>query len=378
MARTWLAFGVLAGGLFLAAPPLARGAALDDALQAVLEVSAEGGGHAAAKEAWQTVAAADARQLPTVLAALDRASPLAANWLRGAVDVIADRTLRAGSPLPIKALEKFVLDRQHAPRARRLAYEWLVRGDPAAQERLLPSFLTDPGVDFRRDAVAHLLARADAAAAAGQAESAQETYQQALQAAVDLDQVQAVAEKLKAYGQTVDLRQHFGLLTNWQLVGPFDNAGEAGFHVAYPPETEVDLAATYTGKTGTIQWAEFASADPLGLVDLNTALGKANGVLAYAFTQFNSPAELNVEFRLTCITASKLWVNGELISEHNVYHSGSEFDQYVARTTLREGRNTILLKVCQNEQTEPWAQRWEFQLRVCDSTGTAILPAEGD
>jgi hypothetical protein len=40
---------------------------------------------------------------------------------------------------------------------------------------------------------------------------------------------------------------------------------------------------------------------------------------------------------------------------------------------LQAGKNVILVKVCQNEQTESWAQRWEFQLRVCDSIGAAIL-----
>jgi hypothetical protein len=33
----------------------------------------------------------------------------------------------------------------------------------------------------------------------------------------------------------------------------------------------------------------------------------------------------------------------------------------------------ILVKCLQNEQTEDWAQNWDFQLRVCDATGTAVL-----
>jgi hypothetical protein len=49
-------------------------------------------------------------------------------------------------------------------------------------------------------------------------------------------------------------------------------------------------------------------------------------------------------------------------------------DQYRAQAKLQPGTNRLLLKICQNEQTEDWAQRWSFQLRVCDSTGTAVLP----
>jgi hypothetical protein len=39
---------------------------------------------------------------------------------------------------------------------------------------------------------------------------------------------------------------------------------------------------------------------------------------------------------------------------------------------LKKGGNTILVKACQNEQVEDWTVQWQFQLRVCDATGTAI------
>jgi hypothetical protein len=43
---------------------------------------------------------------------------------------------------------------------------------------------------------------------------------------------------------------------------------------------------------------------------------------------------------------------------------------------LKKGANQILVKCCQNEQTETWTVEWEFQLRVCDATGTAILATD--
>jgi len=41
------------------------------------------------------------------------------------------------------------------------------------------------------------------------------------------------------------------------------------------------------------------------------------------------------------------------------------------------GSNTILVKVCQNEQTEQWTNEWEFQLRVTDSLGTPLVSTRG-
>ena len=44
-------------------------------------------------------------------------------------------------------------------------------------------------------------------------------------------------------------------------------------------------------------------------------------------------------------------------------------------TNQSHATNAILLKICQNEQTEEWAQDWKYQIRVCDSAGAAILPS---
>ena len=51
-------------------------------------------------------------------------------------------------------------------------------------------------------------------------------------------------------------------------------------------------------------------------------------------------------------------------------------DQYAGAGELKQGKNVILLKICQNEQTEDWAQDWKFQLRVCDPTGRAVLATD--
>ena len=76
------------------------------------------------------------------------------------------------------------------------------------------------------------------------------------------------------------------------------------------------------------------------------------------------------------VNAVKVWLNGRPIAQHNVYHSGSQFDQYVSRVVLEPGRNVILVKVCQNAITPDWADAWGFQLRICDHNGTAVLSTD--
>jgi len=79
-----------------------------------------------------------------------------------------------------------------------------------------------------------------------------------------------------------------------------------------------------------------------------------------------------VEIRFGCIVAIKVFLNGKEIYAREEYHHGQRFDQYSGLGTLKAGRNEILVKVCQNDQKESWAQDWKFQLRLCDYSGGAL------
>jgi hypothetical protein len=298
---------------------------------------------------------------------------LAANWIRSAIDTIAQRQLSAGGKLPVEALEAFLADRGHAPRARRLAFELLAAADPTAPDRWLPKLLDDPSLELRRDAVARVLDAAAAAKAAGQTDTAIDTYRQALGAARDLDQIQLAAAEMKKLGVEADLPKLLGLITRWKVIGPWDNTGGKGYLAVYPPEQEIDLAKTYAGKLGDVSWQDAEATDELGHVDLNQALGTHKGVVGYAYAKFRSDRRQNVELRLGSDNAFQIWLNGRRINDVEIYHSFTSFDQYVARGVLEPGENHILVKLCQNEQTEAWAGDWKFQLRVCDSTGGGVL-----
>ena len=351
---------------------------VDPLLKTLQAVEPKGAGHRGAIRAWEQLARADAEQLPAILAGLDGAGPLAANWIRTAVDTIAARRLREGGKLPAAELERFLQDTRHAPRARRLAYEWLVRVDPAAERRLIPGMLNDPSVEMRRDAVAWLIGQAVQVEELRDRAAAAPTYRRALDAARDPDQVKLLTERLRSVGEEVDLARHFGFLVRWKLIGPFDNTGEKGYAVAYPPERQIDFAASYRGKHGTVKWIDHVTTRDYGQVDLNKAIGEEKGVIAYAAAEFICPERQEVELRTASFNALKLWIDGTLVDEILIYHAGRQMDQYVTRAVLHPGRNLILVKICQNEQTQSWAKFWDFQLRVCDASGGAILSTDRD
>jgi hypothetical protein len=362
--------------VFLAASFAATLRAADDVPALVATVKAvgkEGTGNPAATKAWQALARLGPDALPAILAGFDDDNPIATNWLRNAVDAIGERTLKAKEPLPAAALEKFLLDTKNSAAGRRAAYEWLVRVDPAAPARLLPGFLHDRSQELRRDAVATRIDAASAALKKGDKAVAVAALQEALSGACDKDQVDDIAKKLKEQGVAVDLATHFGFVRSWQLIAPFDNPKGKNFAVAYPPEKGVDLNATYKGKAGAeCRWVPFATAEPYGEVNLNKALGKTKGAIAYAQTVVEVPAGRRAELRVGCINSLKVFHNGEEVFSCEECHHGAEMDQYIIPVTLKAGRNELLLKVCQNEQTETWAQAWSFQARLCDSAGAAV------
>jgi hypothetical protein len=342
-------------------------------VRAINSVGPKGAGHPAAMAASKQLALAEAAQIPDILAGMDDANPLSANWLRGAVEAIAQRELDRGGQLPLAALEAFLAESPHLPQARSLAYDLILRVDSAAKQRWLPRLLQDSSMELRREGVAFALTEAKKLLDAQQQGQAIEAYRRTLTAARDVDQINEAAKRLRELGQNVDVAAHFGFLTRWQLVGPFENTKDCGFDVAYGPERDAQPAAEYAGKTGTVKWMDHTTNDQYGLVDLNAVLGKHKGAIAYARTEFLAGESREVEFRIGCITGHKIWLNGELVTANHVYHTGMYIDQYTARGRLKSGKNVILLKLAQNEQTDSWAQDWRFQLRVCDQYGTAIL-----
>ena len=134
----------------------------------------------------------------------------------------------------------------------------------------------------------------------------------------------------------------------------------------------------YKGKQDEVKWIDHVTSDDYGKVNFDKVFGEQKGVVAYAMAEFTSEKQQEVEFRTTSFNAVKLWLNGKLIDQHNVYHDGSQLDQYTCRATLKKGKNVILIKVCQNEQTQSWTRKWSFQLRICDKVGTAILSTDRD
>jgi hypothetical protein len=302
------------------------------------------------------------------------ANPLAINYLRGAFESAADRIHKSGKSLPAAELEKFVLDRSQNARARRLAFEWVTTVDKPARERLVPGMIDDPSAELRREAVQRLIDIAKKQFEAKDEPASLASYREALRGAVDEDQVKEIVAPLRKAGDTIDLAQHFGFVTEWRMIGPFDNREGIGFETVYAPENELNYDAKYPGVEGEVAWKSVNTPDEYGVFDIAKSISPYKGAVMYASAEFEAPAPRKVQIRFGTPNAWKIWVNGQPLLGLEEYHRGTAMDQYRIDADLKPGKNVILFKILQNEQKEDWAQAYQFQLRVCDNSGTAILP----
>jgi hypothetical protein len=346
------------------------------AIGTIRSVSKEGKGNDAAGLAWKALVGKGGPALMPTLEAMDDTNPTASNWLRSAVDAIVQAEKDAKRPLPADKLEAMALDTKFAPSARRLAYELLIAQVPDAKPKLLAQFLNDVSPDLRRDAVAAELAKLDKSA------NPKADLQKLFANARDLDQVEDIAKKLAAHKAEPNVTEHFGFITHWSYVGPFDSTAGKGFTTPYPPETATDAAGKFKGKgDAEVTWKATVAGvgrEPMSaskvyaMVDLNKLIGKNKDAVAYLFAVVVAEKETPCELRGGSQNAVQFFLNGKKIFEREEYHAGTTMDQHNGKGTLKAGPNVIVVKVCQNNQPQDWAQVWGAQLRVCDLTGGPI------
>jgi len=350
--------------------------AIEAALRQVNGVSLHGVGNSTAVDAMKVLNSASAEQIPAMFEALDGSNPISANWIRAAIQ----KAVAGAENLQTEYIAAYFNDQSKNAQGRWLAWQIVCKNNPEFRAQTIESLKTDPSMPLRAIGIAKLIDDADGIGS--DVESMDDVakkkklsiLQTALVNARDVEQIQAIVKSMSPLGEEVDLPKHLGLLANWSLIAGFDNKNESGFDVAYGPE---EVAATLEQKTYNLGeemavWIEATADEKEGVVDLNKDIGKKKGVIGYAATTFECSADCTAQVRIGTPNAHKIWVNGELVMSNEIYHNSNSIDKFSAPVKLKSGGNKVLIKLCQNEQTDSWAQDWSFQLRFCDATGKAI------
>lgn len=355
----------------LAAAAPAQDADVSKAIATLKGVTKEGAANDAAGPAWKAVVDAGAAALIPTLKAVDDANPTAANWLLTAAGAIAEKHRKdKGTFTP--ELDTIPMDETYAPSARRFAYELAVLQTPGLANTLLPKLLDSPEPNLRREAIAHGMKLASVAAS-GSGEAEKAAYHRLFALTRDKDQAEELAKKLEGLKVPVSVTEHFAFLTHFRVAGPFASERGKALTLSYPPETNPDPEAEYAGKAGAkVTWVPLDTSHRYGVLDLNDKVGRLKDACVYALAVVHAVKETPAEVRVGSPNAVAIFLNGKKLFGREEYHHGDLLDYHVGRGVLRAGENRVVVKVCQNNQTDSWAQRWQFQARVCDATGGAI------
>ena len=329
-----------------------------EAIKTINAVGTEGTGNAEAAKAWGELVKAGPDALFPILKGIVDGKPTAANWLRTAVDAIAEKQAKAGGKFDATRLTAFVTDMKEGATARTVAFVLLQKQEPAKANAMLGDFVDDPSLDLRRDGIEHLF---NLQTTRGSLPGA-DVMAKLFRAARDKDQVEKIAKELTSLKRPADITKHFGYITQWSLSPNFDNKDGLGYAKVYAPETDAERKG----------WKAAQSGEKYGFLDLNAALGKKMNAIAYSEAIIVADVETPAELRVASQNAVKFFHNGKEVFAREEYHHGTKMDQHVAKLTLAKGKNAILLKVCQNDMPYDWAQVWGFAARLCDSTGGAL------
>jgi len=148
-------------------------------------------------------------------------------------------------------------------------------------------------------------------------------------------------------------RERTDNVRHWKILGMFPNWGNQGHAHAFPPEKEINLDGVYPGWYKAISWKSwFARLQDDYLVDLQAALSpvyeyypRFDWGTAYAYAEFTTERRQNIHIRLGVQDSAKLWLNGNLIHESEAFPPLDTLDKHTIDGFVRQGRNTLLVKV---------------------------------
>lgn len=140
---------------------------------------------------------------------------------------------------------------------------------------------------------------------------------------------------------------------HWRVIGPFPNWGGAGHQEAYPPETEPDFDATYPGWYAAVYWRTFFTVSGEAMELPFDRACRAHHRMAiegdagtyYAYAEVASDRRGQATLRVDSPHAIACWVNKSRILGSGESHTLPATVAHEADVSLRQGRNTILLKV---------------------------------
>lgn len=138
---------------------------------------------------------------------------------------------------------------------------------------------------------------------------------------------------------------------SWYVIGPFPNPQRANIDRKFPPETVVDLDASYVGKDGrVIRWTHHKSPRIAVVPDNAEPYG-----IWYAWTELFFPEDCDRWIAVGSDDKSKIWINDILVWESVSWHKSWRINEGYRRVHFQRGRNRVLYRVENGHHGMAWS-----------------------
>ncbi|QDG51613.1 DUF3857 domain-containing protein [Persicimonas caeni] len=133
-----------------------------------------------------------------------------------------------------------------------------------------------------------------------------------------------------------------GCVTDWTLVGPFDNPSMEAFHVKLGPEE--GASGPYAGKMTEVDWRANPDYDRLCQFDLDYTVEPNTAAVVYLASEIDAKRAGEARLLLGADGAFKVWLNGKPVA-YRGEDLGLGIDGEAWKIDLEKGKNQLLVKL---------------------------------
>lgn len=190
-------------------------------------------------------------------------------------------------------------------------------------------------------------------------------YKRALFLSRDRRLIDDVSDKLRSFGFSPgDVASERGYITRWWFLGPIKGRGEWRDADAIDVNA-ISIAKPVKLEQGTLRWRYQRADDPTGHINLEQLVSRQDFMCAYMYTEFEVDKPIEATMLIGSDDDIVVWLNGELVHRF-IGDRGWTPDQDKANVRLKEGLNTLLLKVLNGRA------QWAASIRFTDADGNPI------
>lgn len=136
-------------------------------------------------------------------------------------------------------------------------------------------------------------------------------------------------------------------ISDWWIIGPFNDTNRNGLAISYPPESEFDVNKVYNGIGNLdVKWKSYFNRES-GYVDFTKLFHPSEEGVAYASRTFKMNKDKMVKIGVGSNDGIRMWLNKKLVLDHKVLRKAKP-NQEILKLLFKKGENTILIKIDQD------------------------------